>query len=166
MLSFWTSGHTPQYSKTPTRAASLPGLGLEKTKVHHEATDSPMKPPSARSTRSTAPSTGGSGGPPRDLCLFYAYTSGCAKHERCEYCHARADQTQVRTATKIRPEARARVRTRLLQTLVASNLYSVHDELQEEARISPYALEFIRSHLENSRRLPQEPGTFQVLFSL
>ena len=135
--------------------------------MHHEATESPMKPPSARSTRSTAPSTGASGGP-RDLCLFYAYTSGCAKEERCEYCHARADRTQVpqKSTTKIRPEARARVRTRLLQTLVASNLYSVHDELQEEVRLSPYALEFIRSHLENSRRLPQAPGTFQVLFSL
>ena len=166
MLGLKTSRKIPPNSKTPTRATLLPGLGLVKAKMHHEATDSPVKPPSARSSGSTAPSAGLGGS--RDLCLFYAYTSGCAKQERCEYCHVRGDQTQGshKTKTKIRPEARARIRTRLLQCLVASNLYSVHDELQEEARKSPYALEFIRSHLENSRRFPRAPETFQVLFSL
>eukprot|EP00438_Fugacium_kawagutii_P027374 Skav211470 [mRNA] locus=scaffold1118:34427:34984:- [translate_table: standard] len=107
----------------------------------------------------------------KQTCVFHLYTSGCYKGANCKYSHL-SDHVPVEVpgapARKIRPEARGRIKERVLQYLIAENLYDVHDELQDEAQKSPYARHLIKTHLEVSRdRLtPSTPGVQKVLFSL
>jgi len=53
-----------------------------------------------------------------------------------------------------------------MELLVVEDLYQVHHALQEEASKSPFAMNLIKTHLEASRRLPQEAGATKVVFSL
>ena len=98
-------------------------------------------------------------------CLFYAHTCGCAKGELCEYSHDRIEVADV-SSGKMRQAVRGRIRQRVMELLVVEDLYQVHHALQEEASKSPFAMNLIKTHLEASRRLPQEAGATKVVFSL
>ena len=88
---------------------------------------------------------------PRDPCLFYSYTAGCAKGQTCEYSHSiHADQVAAPVAKQKRGLARHRIKRRLAQHFAAENLYDVQEHLQREARQSSYAKGVIRSYLTGS----------------
>eukprot|EP00435_Cladocopium_sp_Y103_P000205 s5297_g1.t1 len=71
----------------------------------------------------------------RSPCLFHSYhESGCLKGDRCEYSHlVHADRMRARIPRPRRSVAKKRIKRRVEQLLNTRDLYSVHDQLQQEA---------------------------------
>ena len=80
-------------------------------------------------------------------CLFNSYCQfGCLKGEQCKYSHvAHADQMQPPIPKTHRSQARKRIRQRVEKWLRVIDLYTVQDELQEEAMKDPQAKDSQRS---------------------
>lgn len=88
-----------------------------------------------------------------DPCVFFSTNRGCLKGARCRYCHLSHpnwEKDKNKAAHRPRKQTRGKFKAAVHELLQASDgrLEQIHDELQAEARKSPYVRKLLQGYLD------------------
>ena len=101
-----------------------------------------------------------------DPCIFFSTRIGCSRGSLCRYCHLEHSETGPGRASH-RPRKQTRDKFKAaVQELLQSGvpLADVHDDLQAEARKSPYVRKLLQGYLDEGK--PFDDGSeLQVIGS-
>lgn len=94
-----------------------------------------------------------------DPCVFFSTRIGCGRGQACRYCHLEHSETGPgRTSHRPRKQTRDKFKATVQELLQKGlPLADVHDDLQAEARKSPYVRKLLQGYLDEGK--PFDDGT-------
>ena len=106
-----------------------------------------------------------------DPCIFFSSQRGCVKGSACPYCHLGNHFVSEKVKAIHRPRKQTRdkyksVVQKLLQQLEL-NPDQIHEELQSEARKSPYVRKLLQGYLDGTDLMldPDTVPTFHMVYA-